>query len=101
MFRVSDDYIHHNTDANDAVEAWETFDKSVGAKSRHAKSSLKIHFFSLQMKENETLPEHLNHMKSLMSQLAAIRALVDEALTFLLHSVEINMFCSYQEVANY
>ena len=38
---LSDGYIHHITNIEDAIEAWDTLDRIFGAKGKHSKISFK------------------------------------------------------------
>lgn len=86
---LSDNYIHHISDSITSFDAWDKLDKLFGAKGKNSKIALKIEFFELRLSSHESLAAHVNHMKSLMTQLSAIGAPVeeDDAVAVLLKSM--------------
>lgn len=86
---LSDDYMHHISALDSAAEAWKTLDALFGASGKTSKLNLKIAFFELQMKDDDTIASHVNKMRSLMTQLAAVESPVtdDDAMAVLLKSV--------------
>ena len=86
---LSNNYIHHIFNLKSSLEAWNILDQLFGAKGKNSKISLKIEFFGLKLDTNESFATHVNHMRSLMTQLAAIGAPVsdDDAIVVLLKSL--------------
>lgn len=75
---LGDDYIHHISDLEIAVEARVKLDTLFGARSENFKLALKISFFELQMKHGDSIACHVNQMRSLMTQSAFVKSLVTE-----------------------
>ncbi|KAI5061584.1 hypothetical protein GOP47_0024089, partial [Adiantum capillus-veneris] len=75
---VADDIIHHLDEATSAKQAWETLERTFGAKSKHSKISLKMQLYGLAMYENETLSSLVNRLKSLCTQLSYIECHIDD-----------------------
>ena len=86
---LSDNYIHHISNLGSSLEAWDTLDQLFGASGKNSKISLKIEFFGLKLNPHESFATHVNHMRSLMTQLSAIGASVsdDDAIVVLLKSL--------------
>ena len=86
---LGDDYIHHISDLESPSEAWQKLDILFGASSHISKLSLKIAFFELKMTSGTPLAAHVNHMRSLMTQLASINSPIttDDAMAVLLKSM--------------
>lgn len=91
---LSDTFIHHIVDKCTSKEAWDELEKLFGAKGKNSKISLKIQFFGLELKRNETLSAHINTMKSIMAQLACIGAPVEEedGIAILLKSMKLDEY---------
>lgn len=75
---VSDEIVHHLDQATSAKIAWDTLERTFGAKGKHSKISLKMQLYSLFMQENETLSSVVNRLKSICTQLAHIQCNIDE-----------------------
>lgn len=75
---LSDTYIHHIDGRESSHEAWNTLDTLFGAQAKNSKISLLIKFFELNMNIDESLPTHLNYMKSILTQLAGIKKVIEE-----------------------
>lgn len=75
---VADDIVHHLDQATSAKIAWDTLERTFGAKGKHSKISLKMQLYSLTMHENETLSSVVNRLKSICTQLSYIQCNIDE-----------------------
>lgn len=75
---VADDIVHHLDQATSAKIAWDTLERTFGAKGKHSKISLKMQLYSLTMHDNETLSSIVNRLKSICTQLAYIQCNIDE-----------------------
>lgn len=87
---LGDEVIHHLDFDSTAQELWEKFEGLFGNKVINSKVFLRQEFFKLQMKHEDSLLTHLNHMESLITQLAALKAPVgdDDQVAVLLTSIE-------------
>ena len=68
---LHDDYIHYVYECKTSQEAWNTIETQFGSTAKFSKYALLIEFFKLNQ-GNKDVTIHINNMKSLMSQLAAI-----------------------------
>ena len=70
-------------------EAWEILDKLFGASGKNAKVNLKLQLFKINMASGGDFAIHLNVFKSLLGQLASIKAPVevDDSIALLLKSL--------------
>ena len=75
---VADDIVHHLDQATTAKTAWETLERTFGAKSKHSKISLKMQLYGLTMHENESLSSLVNRLKSICTQLSYIECNIDK-----------------------
>lgn len=75
---VADDIVHHLDQATTAKIAWDTLERTFGAKGKHSKISLKMQLYALTMHENETLSSVVNRLKSICTQLTYIGCNIDE-----------------------
>ena len=75
---VADDIVHHLDQASTAKDAWDTLERTFGAKGKHSKISLKMQLYSLNMHDNETLSSVVNRLKSICTQLSHIECNIDE-----------------------
>ena len=75
---LGDQYLHHISNLDSAKSAWETLDQLFGATCKNAKINLKLQLFKLNMNPGDSFPIHLNEFKSILSQLASIKAPMDE-----------------------
>ena len=70
--------MHHLDQATSAKIAWDTLERTFGAKGKHSKISLKMQLYSLTMHDNETLSSVVNRLKSICTQLTYIQCNIDE-----------------------
>lgn len=68
---LDNNYLHNISDLELCVEAWHKLDVLFGARSYNSTLSLKVTFFELHMKLEESIAAHVNTMRSLMTQLAS------------------------------
>lgn len=87
---LADNLIHHVDFDRTANDVWEKLENLFGNKINNSKVFLKQKLFKLKMKETETLNEHLSNLGSILQQLSAIRAIVedDDQVAVLLSSIE-------------
>lgn len=90
MLHLDEALIHHVDQLPTAKEKWDELDKLYGASGKNSKISLKIEFFSLELKEGDAIGAFISHMKGLMAQLASVNARMDEddAVAVLLKAVK-------------
>ena len=75
---LGDEYLHHISSIETVKSAYNTLDNLFGATGKNSKINLKLQLFKLQMKLGSSFPLHLNVFKGLLSQLALIKAPVEE-----------------------
>lgn len=73
-----DTYIHHIGNCKTTQEARTILEKTFGATSKVSKIILFIQFFGLQKDYSQTMSEHLNEFKSLLSQLSSIKEEIED-----------------------
>lgn len=86
---LADSQIHHLDLSKTAREIWQSLEAIFGARSKNGKILLKQQFFALKLERGMSLNDHVNHMKSIMNQLAGIGSNVpeDDAMAVLLNSM--------------
>ena len=75
---LGDEYLHHISNLSTTKEAWKILNHLFGATGKNAKINLKLQLFKLTLKPGTPFPIHLNEFKGLLTQLASIKATVDE-----------------------
>lgn len=75
---LADNLIRHLDLNKIAKEVWDKLENLFGNKSVIPKVFFKQRFFGFQMKESDSLQEHLSNLRSILQQLAALKAQVDE-----------------------
>lgn len=75
---LHDTYIHYLDTCTTSCESWATLQALFGAERKNTKYALLIEYFRLQLSQGESLSSHLNHMKSLLTQLTGIKMKMDE-----------------------
>jgi hypothetical protein len=81
--------LHHVDLDKSSKEIWENLNKLFGAQAVNAKISLKLQLFSFKMPVEATMSSHDNDLRSIIRQLAGVKAVVDaeDAKAILLNSL--------------
>ena len=75
---INSDLVHLITECQTAKEIWDKLKQRFERNTVANKLFLKQKFFSLKMKDSDSLDEHLRRMKEITDQLAAIKAPIPE-----------------------
>lgn len=75
---LADNLIHHLDLDKTAKEVWDKLENLFGNKINNSKVFLKQKYYGLKMKQHHTLQEHLSNIGSLLHQLTALNAHIDE-----------------------
>jgi hypothetical protein len=84
-----DSELHHVDLEKSSKEIWKNLKKLFGARVVNAKFSLKLQLFSFKMPTEATMSSHVNNLRSIIRQLAEVKAVVDaeDAKAILLNSL--------------
>ncbi|KAH9291344.1 hypothetical protein KI387_043468, partial [Taxus chinensis] len=86
---LSDSELHHVDLDKSSKEIWDTLNKLFGAKAVNAKFSLKLQLYRFKMDEGVSMSSHINNLRSLIRQLAEVKAAIEDedAKAILLNSL--------------
>ena len=74
---LDDNFVHYLDGCDSAYEAWITLERHFGAIAKHSKIALKMQLYGLVMNPREDLSTLINRLKSICTQLAYIKCVVD------------------------
>jgi hypothetical protein len=75
---LSDSKLHHIDLEKSSKEIWDNLNSLFGAKAMNAKFSLKLQLFRFKMSAKVTMSNHISNLRSLIRQLAEVKAIVEE-----------------------
>jgi hypothetical protein len=75
---LSDSELHHVDLDKSSKEIWENLNKLFGPQAMNAEFSMKLQLFWLKMPAEATMSSHDNNLRSIIRQLAEVKAVVDD-----------------------